>query len=354
MTGRAAPYRHPVWDEMANELDFTARILENPAQFSSKPGNRPTDWYTDGSHHSRLAYVDSFRFQHGEENYYIAKKPPLRFGITGAVLGGWESPAYWQALAQIRLCTPKARAVGFYESTLASQGHKSGPIAHARRHYFRSLDAVVVPGESSAEAVASMGVDHDRIHVGFNPVDVEWIAQGSSHRIEHSAGHRFLFIGQLVDRKSPLQLVRAFDAIRRSGDTLTIVGKGDLEGDLRRELKARDLYRAVTMHPSVPYREIPALLSEHDTLVLPSRSEVWGLVVNEALAAGLHAVVSRAAGVARSVSHMQGVFLCDSDQQSIGLSMIASRQGWTGAIQGPAIRMHTPAEFAKVFLAALE
>lgn len=353
LTGRAAPYRRPVWDALRNRFDFQIRLLESSAQFHSKPGNRPEDWYEIGLQSDDTAFVSTKRLQCGEENYYLALRPPLRSHVDGVVLGGWESPAYWQALAQIKTARRPVRSVGFYESTLASQGHSDGPVAAARRWYFRHLDAVVVPGEASADAIAAMGVDERRIFVGFNPVDVDWIARESTRLPFDGQGHRFVFVGQLVPRKDPLALIRAFADCRNGADKLTIVGKGPLTSHVAAEVERLGLSAATELIPTVSYRDIPTLLSRHDTLILPSLTEVWGLVVNEALAAGLHAVVSRNAGVAPSVADMNGVFLCDPKQAGIADAMAASRSAWAGPVRNPAILSYTAERFAGVFAEAL-
>jgi len=353
LTGRAAPYRRPVWDALSNRFDFQIRLLESSNQFHSKPGNRPEDWYEIGLQSDDTAFVSTKRLQCGEENYYLALRPPLRRSVDGVVLGGWESPAYWQALTQIKTARRAVRSVGFYESTLSTQGHSDGPVAAARRWYFRHLDAVVVPGEAAAEAVAAMGVKEAKIYVGFNPVDVDWIARESTRAHREGTGHRFIFIGQLVPRKDPLSLIRAFADCREEADRLTIVGKGELASAIAAEIDRLALTEAVDVVPSVSYQDIPALLADHDTLVLPSITEVWGLVVNEALAAGLHAVVSRDSGVAPSVSDMNGVFLCEPRRASIANAMNSSRAAWSGPIRTPAILACTPGRFAEVFVRAL-
>jgi len=353
LTGRAAPYRRPIWDVLGNRFDFQIRLLENSRQFHSRPGNRPHDWYEFSLRGEDTAFVPTKRLQCGEENYYLALRSPVRRGVDGVVLGGWESPAYWQALAQLKTSRRPVRSVGFYESTLASQGHRDGPIAAARRWYFRHLDAVVVPGEASAEAIAAMGVDERRIFVGFNPVDVGWIARESTRSPFNGSGHRFLFIGQLIPRKDPLSLIQAFADCRDEADRLTIVGKGELAQAVTSEIDRLDLSETVELVSTVSYQDVPALLARHDTLVLPSLTEVWGLVVNEALAAGLHAVVSRNAGVAPSVSDMDGVHLCEPERAAIAHAMAASRASWAGPVRAPAIRAFTPERFADVFVRAL-
>ena len=85
-----------------------------------------------------------------------------------------------------------------------------------------------------------------------------------------------------------------------------------------------------------------------------STIEQWGLVVNEALAAGLHVVTSDRAGVAPSVASMPGVFVCGVAPMEIARAMAASRASWTGPIVSPDILANTPSRFAELFLHVFE
>ncbi|MEN2740515.1 glycosyltransferase [Microbacterium sp. X-17] len=288
----------------------------------------------------------------GESTYYLLAESAGRLvGDAAAVLlGGWESPAYWQIARAAR--RRGARRVGFYESTLASMGHRAGPIAGARRRFFQGLDAVVVPGIAARDAVRSLGVGDDRIHLGFNAVDVAGFHAAQQPGAE-GPGHGFVYVGQLIERKNVAALIEAFGLIRATHDTLTIIGEGELRPDLTRLVELFGLSGYVDFRGAVPYSELPATLGRAQTLVLPSLVEVWGLVANEALASGCHVVVSEIAGVAPSIADMDGVFLCQPGVASIARAMRASREQWEGRIVEPAILTHTPERFADVFRAAL-
>lgn len=290
----------------------------------------------------------------GEGMHHVLLEPAHRLvGDADAVLlGGWESPAYWQiSRAAARR---GARRVGFYESTLASMGHRRGAIARARRSFFRSLDAVVVPGIAARDAIMSFGVPADRIHLGFNAVDMTGFAAVAEHDSpSDQSGHRYVYVGQLIHRKNVAALIQAFELVRTERDTLTIIGAGELQSTLSSLVERLGLGLCVEFRGPLAYADLPAALGEMHTLVLPSTEEVWGLVANEALAAGRHVVISEAAGAAASIRGMEGVVLCKPTATDIARGMRDSREQWQGPIQSPAILTHTPERLADVFVSAL-
>ncbi|WP_179223222.1 glycosyltransferase family 4 protein [Microbacterium sp. Yaish 1] len=214
------------------------------------------------------------------------------------------------------------------------------------------MDAVVVPGPAAADALRDLGVHESRIFEGFNAVDVARFA-AVAHLAPEGEGHRYLFVGQLIERKNVDGLIHAFARCRRPEDSLTIVGTGEQGASLEHLVARSGLGSTVQFVGSLAYELLPNLMADHHTLVLPSTEEVWGLVVNEALAAGRHVVVSDQAGVAQSVSGMPGVYVCPP-ATGLQQAMADSRQAWAGPRRDPAIARHTPEAFAEVFLSSFE
>lgn len=356
LTNLDAPYRRPVWADLAQRWDLTVALT---ASATSADGRvRGADWFEQGARSYRVRHLRTGSIDLRGSTYAVGvgglrEVVPHRGAV---VLGGWESPVYWQAseLARRRGST----RIGFYESTLRSQGHGSGPVARARRRFFHALDAVVVPGTAAAEAVLAMGVAPDRVVTGFNAVDVRGInaearrTRGSQE--QGATGHRFVFLGQLIRRKNVAALLTAFASIAGSDDTLDLFGDGDDADRLRALARSDERLERVTFHPTVAHGQVAAALATRHTLLLPSSVEVWGLVVNEALAAGLHVVVSDSCGVTPSVEHMRGVFSSGTGPVSIARAMTASREAWSGWIDAPEILAHTPEAFARDFDRALE
>jgi glycosyltransferase involved in cell wall biosynthesis len=76
---------------------------------------------------------------------------------------------------------------------------------------------------------------------------------------------------------------------------------------------------------------------DFDVLVVPSYREVWGLVVNEALAAGLYVIASDQVGSARDLLDAEfGVVVKPGDRQALARAMLAA----TRASQSLAGRQH--------------
>jgi glycosyltransferase involved in cell wall biosynthesis len=356
-TNFAAPYRLPVWEHIGAKHELRVLLLEDDAKVRDGSLNRGSDWASDvGSYSFAMTVRRTWGFTRGEARHYVLPPTGQRsalHGVDAVLLGGWESPAYWQLLLQAK--ARGVRTVGFYESTRLTQAHVADAIGAVRSRYFRTLDAVVVPGAAARDAVLDMGVSPNCVFLGFNAVDVRGINDGARvarglDGFELSEGHRYLCIAQLVGRKNLASLIEAFASIRNQGDSLRLVGTGPLSSSLR------SLADGIPVHfdGHVPYSELPALLARHQTLALASTEEVWGLVVNEALAAGLHVVVSDQCGVVESVRGMQGTYVTPPDRDSIAGALNRSRQDWRGPIETPEILRYSPEEFAQVFERALQ
>lgn len=351
-TNVAAPYRVPIWEHIERRHALTVHLLEN-AETLRREGRRPSDWA--GTDSGRYSPVPNFVYRRGERSFYAAKRLRLIPPSTDAVLvGAWESPLYFQLLAEARIRS--VRAVGFYESTLLSNRHTTGPVAAARSRFLRALDAVVVPGAAAEQAVVSFGVEPSKVYRGFNAVDVSRFRAAALRPTPKrtGAGHRFVFIGQLIERKNPEMLLRAFSSVAQPDDTLTFFGEGELKERLSETAASIGLGKRISFEGNLTNVELANALPAFNTLVLPSAEEVWGLVVNEALAAGLGVVVSETAGVAASVAEMERVVTVTPEAASLEAGMRRAKEFGLHAVRDPEILLQTPERFADVFMNAFE
>lgn len=112
----------------------------------------------------------------------------------------------------------------------------------------------------------------------------------------------FLFCGQMIARKGIDLLLQAFAQLVRAGapGRLELIGR---EAELPGFLGALDetVRGRITYRGFLPPDELPAAFGRADVFVLPSRQDGWGVVVNQALGAGLPVVSSDAVGAAHDL-----------------------------------------------------
>jgi glycosyltransferase involved in cell wall biosynthesis len=171
-----------------------------------------------------------------------------------------------------------------------------------RTHY----DAIFASGTRHLEYFAGLGFPINRIWRGVGVVDNDFFAnyaaaaRAKSEFLKMQLGlpeRYFLCCARLAPEKNIHRLIRAFAHYREQGGQwhLVLVGSGPQEEELRR-LAASLAPGFVHFAGWKQYTELPYYYALASCLVLPSISEPWGLVVNEAMACGLPVLVSRKCG----------------------------------------------------------
>jgi glycosyltransferase involved in cell wall biosynthesis len=112
-------------------------------------------------------------------------------------------------------------------------------------------------------------------------------------------GKIVLFVGRMVPEKGVRDLLSAFLELEGSSDThLVVVGEGP-ERAILDEVAAQD--PRIHAVGSVPHSTLGDYYMAADVIVVPSRIEPWGLVVNEALANGRRVIASSAVGASEDL-----------------------------------------------------
>jgi glycosyltransferase involved in cell wall biosynthesis len=167
------------------------------------------------------------------------------------------------------------------------------------------FDGFLYVGRRNHDYLRHYGLAEERLFFSPHCVDNDWFAaradaerEARRERVGGVAGIKsVLFAGKLVERKRPLDVIRALALAAAQGcrAQAVFVGAGELEDSLRREAAGSGV--PAIFHGFQNQSRMPALYAASDLLVLPSdHQETWGLVVNEAMACGTPAVVSDAVG----------------------------------------------------------
>jgi glycosyltransferase involved in cell wall biosynthesis len=157
-----------------------------------------------------------------------------------------------------------------------------------RTYVLPRADALLVNGASGRRYVSSFGVPEARIFTvpyttDMTPFQAVSLERGPECR------RRLLYCGQLIERKGlqPFIATLCGWAERHVDQRVELWFVGD--GPLRRELEGAPRPPNLIFHFAghVPYCDLPAWYALAGILVFPTLADEWGLVVNEALAAGV-------------------------------------------------------------------
>ncbi len=177
-----------------------------------------------------------------------------------------------------------------------------------KRRYVAGFAAGFVAGTPHADYLTTLGMPRERVFLGYDVVDNDHFAHGAdvaradARRLRAELGlppRFFLTCARFVAKKNLATLLDAYAAYRTAAADpwhLVLVGDGELRPGL--EARAARLGIEATLHlPGFKqYGELAAYYGLASAFVLPSVQDQWGLVVNEALAAGLAVLASDACG----------------------------------------------------------
>lgn len=179
------------------------------------------------------------------------------------------------------------------------------------------FDAALAGGSPQARYIRELGIPNERIFTPYNVVDNDFFAREASIARSNPAAYRhlpglgsgrsfFIASGRFIECKNFATLLHAYAWYRRSEHAddpwdLIILGDGPMRVDLA--ALAGDIAPpgAVTLAGYRQIDEIAAYYALAGALVHASTVDAWGLVVNEAMAAGLPVLVSRTAGAAEDL-----------------------------------------------------
>ncbi len=163
-----------------------------------------------------------------------------------------------------------------------------------------------VAGKFSKDYLISMGYPKDKITLGCDVVDNNYFMEKSLYfkrfiKYRNSEGlpeNYFLVVARYSAEKDHFTLLKAYKKYIDSGFDwkLVIIGEGPLREDIKRLIGTLKLDDHVIQKGWISYDRIPIYYSFARCLILPSQSEPWGLVANEAAACGLPLILSNKCG----------------------------------------------------------
>lgn len=235
--------------------------------------------------------------------------PIEEWGADGVLVIGWNYLSHLQAMRHF-----SGRIPVFFRGDSTLLDDRNSLRRRIRKHFLRKVysyvDAAFFVGVNNYEYFQKYGMSKPQLTYAPHVVDnTRFSHNAAAHEAEACQWRKllripndsvtFLFVGKLIDLKSPLLLLKAFQKLHSDQKPhLVYVGNGDCEPKLRSH--AADA-KNVHFIPFQNQSRMPVVYRLGDVVCLPSGSETWGLVVNEAMASGRSVIVSDKVGCARDL-----------------------------------------------------
>jgi 1,2-diacylglycerol 3-alpha-glucosyltransferase len=299
-----------------------------------------------------------------------------------AMIPGWATPA---SLVALEWCLRNQRPAVVMSESNAFDHERSALREAIKRIVVSLFSAGLAGGQLQREYLISLGLPCERVFTGYDVVDNEYFARGAAEvrsqkeevRMKYGLPRNyFLASARFVPKKNLPALIRAYARYRqlasdrdhgqRTTDNrrwdLVLLGDGPLKTDLCRLISDLRLDGQVHLPGFIQYRKLPLYYALADVFVHASSTEQWGLVVNEAMAAGLPVIVSNRCGcVPELVAEGKNGFTFDPESvKSLGKLMVEMsrlperRLGEMGVESERIIAGFTPTHFAKGAQRAIE
>jgi glycosyltransferase involved in cell wall biosynthesis len=246
--------------------------------------------------HRSITFARSSRNVHGYTDQTYTHVPydtlPLLWSYRPDVIISSELGARTIMARIYKIFRPRTRLVIW--ATLSEHTEESrGAVRRIlRRWLLRDADAVYVNGASGARYIRSMGYGRLISIAPYAADNSVFLNPGTRHR---SGTLRLLYTGQLVERKGLvpfLKCLAGWCGIHPERSVLlTVVGSGDQLDLLQRIELPPNLQ--IDFKGSMGFEQLPSQYHGADLYVYPTLADEWGLVVNEAMIAGLPVLGSR-------------------------------------------------------------
>lgn len=289
VTNMPVPYRVPVWERLAAQPDLEPTLL------FCADRERDRDWHVP---QARVPAITLAGAGLGWRGRSIHLNPgvgaALRRLQPDVLVTTGFNPTH--LLAWVQGLMLGAAHVAQTDGTLQSEARLGAVHRAVRRAVFRRTSAFVGAGEGSLALYRSYGVPEDRLF--RSPLCVDNAALAPQPLEPRDID--LLFAGRLVAVKNPLFALQVAQAVARRLQrrvSLGVAGAGPLEAELRAAAAAQaasgvDVHFAGFVQPA----DLPAWYRRGRVFLFPTAWDPWGVVVNEAHAAGVPVIATPQAG----------------------------------------------------------
>lgn len=230
------------------------------------------------------------------------------------MLGGYEQPTYMLANILCKIMSKKCVLIFDGISPKKLQLPKGGRLYNIKKLLINNFDAIMANGSAGKRYFTEIfNYPKERVFEQYLTVDIDKIFSlenkkneflrdlKNKYDIEKNNKRIIAYSGRLIGLKRVEDIIKAISKLENKEKyLLLLIGDGEERKNIEELAKKLEVEIVIT-----GFIENQDKLFEHyyipDVLVFPSENDVWGLVVNEAMAAGLPIISSNACGVSEDL-----------------------------------------------------
>ena len=189
-----------------------------------------------------------------------------------------------------------------WNGSIEKKGRKDSYIRILQRKFLSQFaSGFIAYGSRAKSYLLNLGAKEDNTFIATNTVDTSYFESQTNLLRAYestSALTRFIYLGYLVPRKNVGLLIDIAHQLKqkRSDFCIDIIGDGESKNSLERKVEELQLTDQIKFHGFKQKEELPAFFAKSSALLFQTDFDIWGLVLNEAMAAGLPCLASINAG----------------------------------------------------------
>ena len=290
LTNYPSPYRVHFFDELGKYMDVTVLYSDRVEDMK----HRNADWFEEGEHGFRAVRLTP-KVRIGRRYLCFDVLPWLKKQYDAIVVCGYSSPTAVLAMAYLRLCR-----IPFYMEVDGGLVRQDGKLKHfVKKSLVCMANRWLSTGVHTTGYLVHYGAREEKItHYPFSSLYERDILEVPVSRQEKEVLRReldipekqmILAIGQMIHRKGFDVLLKAAKDLDPETGIYFVGGEAKEEyWKLREELGLKNVHFLGFQKKE----RLAQYYKAADVFVLPTREDIWGLVINEALAYGLPTITT--------------------------------------------------------------
>lgn len=317
LTNIIPPYRLPLFNGIGEQVELDVLVCTDNEKNRSWHVNDQYKFNVKKLHGITLSLrndLNDYRFIYMKFSilFYLIKNRPHKL-----VIGDASLTSYFAALC----C--KALKINYiwWNETLPFTPIKQGLLGKLRRFSIKNAMHHFVSGTLAKEFILNYGIEEKKITVIPDAVDnekyIEYYSKLKPIRNEIRIRYgitkddfTMLYVGQFIDRKNIQLMLDTYRELYKSDKNIKfiLVGGGELERKIKQYKEEHNLDGLIILD-FLESDKLAELYTIADVLLLISKSEPWGMVVNEAMCFGVPVVVSKFVGAGADLVNIRTGFI---------------------------------------------